>query len=497
MIHKNNNIIMENKLNKGTEEDIMLKFLSDKIQGTEWENKVFLAGGAVRDEIMGLKPKDLDFTVLGDLNSGINFSVWLGRIMGNFRKGSNPVIYERFGTSKLATNKNKLGLPEMELEFVAPRKETYEPGSRKPIVTAGSIEDDARRRDLTINSLLKNISTGKVFDVTGRGVSDIKAGIVKTTSEPDVIFREDPLRMLRAIRFTVKYGFNMEADVFNGIKKHASLIDSISKERIADEFSKILVSPEPVKGMNLLRDMGLLKYIIPELTQAVGMTQNHHHHEDVYDHIMTVVSKTPANLETRLMALLHDIGKVKTRTEENGDVHFYDHENVGAHMAKDILSRMKFSNAGVNIDNIVSGIANHMRLKQAGDEGTNVKDKTLRRFANSVGPSIGNILDLIDADNKSHANASNMPNQIANIRVRINSLEDKVDSKQLNLPITGHDLIGLGLKPGPMFKEIMSIIEDAWYENTDLTKEEAMKLVDGYLLSQDINEIKTLMKLKH
>lgn len=486
---------MKKLLLEETEEDIVLNFLREKIKGTAWENKVYLAGGAVRDEIMGKKPKDLDFTILGQLDAGINFADWLAKLLGVYRKGSNPVVFERFGTAKLTTgNKNKFNLPNIELEFVAPRKEQYEPGSRKPIVSQGDLKSDALRRDLTINSLLKNISNNQVFDVTGRGVSDIKSGVIKTTSNPDIIFKEDPLRMLRAIRFTVKYGFNMEAEVLNGLKKHSKLIETISKERIADEFGKILVSPDPVKGVNLLKDTGLLKYIIPELTQAVGMTQNKHHHEDVYTHIMTVLSKTPPDLTTRLMALLHDIGKIKTRSEENGEVHFYDHENVGAHMAKDILNRLKFSNSGVNVDVVVSGVANHMRLKQGGKEGNDIKDKTLRRFVNSVGPGIKNILDLIDADNNSHADESNMPNQITNIRTRINSLEDKVVSTNVKLPINGNDLIDMGLKQGPIFKEIMGLVQDAWYENTDLTRDEAMEIVNQYLLDKNINEIRTLMK---
>lgn len=484
---------MKKLLLEETEEDIVLKFLQDTIRGTEWENKVWLAGGAVRDEIMGKKPKDLDFTVLGSLDSGIKFSEWLAHKLGNYKQGSNPVVYERFGTAKLSTNYNRFKLPNIELEFVAPRKEVYEPGSRKPIVSAGTIEDDAKRRDLTINSLLKNISNGQVFDVTGRGISDIKKGIIKTTTDPDIIFKEDPLRMMRAIRFTVKYGFKMEEAVLNGIKKDVKSIETISIERITDEFNKIMVSPDPKTGIELLLQTGLLRFIMPELQKAVGVTQGKHHDQDVFQHILTVVSNTPPDLPTRLMALFHDIGKPETRSVgPDGDVHFYEHEHVGANIAREIMTRMKYPNDTINT--VVKGVDNHMRLKDAGEDGEKVTDKTLRKFVNKAGEDLQYMLDLMQADNLSHKQGSVNPNQITGVRDRINSLEDKVDSKQVNLPINGHDLIALGLKPGPMFKEIMELIQDAWYENPNLTREEAMEIVRQYLLDKNISEIKQLMK---
>lgn len=484
---------MKKILLEETQEDIVLKFLQDIIKDTEWENKVYLAGGAVRDEIMGKKPKDLDFTVLGGLDSGIKFSTWLAHKLGNFKEGSNPVVYERFGTAKLSTNYNRFKLPSIELEFVAPRKEEYELGSRKPIVKPGTIEDDAKRRDLTINSLLKNISNGKVFDVTGRGITDIKKGIIKTTTDPNVIFREDPLRMLRAIRFTVKYGFKMEGDVFNGIQADAKSIETISAERIADELNKILVSPDPKKGIELLASTILLHYIMPELEQTIGVSQGKHHDEDVFQHILTVVSNTPPELPTRLMALFHDIGKPETKSvDEDGEVHFYGHEHVGADMTRNIMTRLKYP--GDLIDTVTRGVDFHMRLKDAGKDGDKLSDKTLRKFANAAGNDLNYIMDLMQADNISHKSDTVKPNQIVGVRDRINDLETKADSKKVVLPITGHDLIALGLKPGPMFKEIMDLVQDAWYENPELSRDEAMDIVNQYLLDRNINEIKTLMK---
>lgn len=476
-----------------TSEEIVLEFLKNKINNTKWQGKLLLVGGAVRDEIMGKKPKDLDFVVNGDLNSGIEFSEWLGTELGNYKSGSNPVIYPRFGTSKLTLTNNKFGLPELELEFVAPRTEVYTPGSRKPEVSGGDLQTEVSRRDLTINSLLKDVSTGKILDLTGRGVSDIKNGIISTPSDPDIIYADDPLRMLRAVRFVVKYGFKIEPEVLSGIKKNAHLINNISKERISDELGKILVSNNPSGGIQMLKDTGLLSHIIPEFNDAIGMTQNVHHKDDVFGHTLNVLSNTPANLNTRLMALFHDIGKTLTRTvTPGGSVHFYGHEKAGQDIARSIMTRLKYPNDLINA--VVSGIGHHMTLKQGGDNAVGVSDKVLRKFSANVGENLNDILDLIHADNISHADASSMPNQINIIRDRLSKLNNNIDNHKPKLPINGNDLIKIGLKPSPLFRDILNAIEDAWFENPNITKDEAMAIVNQMKGKNDINEIKSLIK---
>ena len=481
-------LILEN-----TNEEIVMDFLNRTINGTEWENKVFLAGGAVRDEIMGKPAKDLDFLVLGDLNAGINFSIWLSERLGNYKEGSNPIIYPRFGTSKLTLNDNKLDLPPIELEFVAPRKETYTAGSRKPNVSDGELMDDVMRRDLTINSLLKNVSTGEVLDLTGKGVDDIKNGEIRTTSNPEIIFKDDPLRMLRAIRFAVKYDFKISTEVLKNIKRFAETINTISKERISDELNKILVSKNPDKGIRLLKITGLLQYVIEEFNDAVGMKQNKFHKDDVFKHSMSVLSKTPPDLKTRLIALFHDIGKVLTKTvTPEGSVHFYGHEKASEDMVKNIMSRLKYPNE--LIDAVASGVKNHMALKHGGDDTSNLSDKSLRKFIAVVGNNLENILDVIHADNISHSEHGSMPNQINIVRQRIEKLNSQIDKSNLKLPINGKDLIQMGIKQGPQFKSILDMVQDEWYENPDITKEEAIELVNKFRVSQNINEMKRIMK---
>lgn len=480
---------MRNILLESTQEDIVLDFLKKIISNTEWENKILLVGGAVRDEIMGLKPKDLDFVVNGDLDAGIKFSIWLAKKIGNYKEGSNPVVYPRFGTSKLSLNNNKFNIPSIELEFVAPRREEYTPGSRKPEVTGGDLEAEVARRDLTINSLMKNISNGEILDLSGHGISDIKNGIIRTTSDPDLIYGEDPLRMMRTVRFFVKYGFKIVPEAINGIKKNAHLINTISSERISDELSKILLSKNPSEGIEMLRETGLLKHIMEEFNDAIGMTQNHHHKDDVFGHTLNVLKNTPSNLKTRLMALFHDIGKTVTRTvTPDGAVHFYGHEKAGQDIARSIMTRLKYPNDLTNA--VVAGIGAHMSLKHGGGDSSGISDKTLRKFAANVGDNLEDILDLIHADNISHADESSMPEQIEKIRERLKNLNQNIDNNKPKLPINGNDILKLGVKPSPLFKEILSAVEDAWFENPNITNDQAMEIVHKMISVSEVNEMR-------
>jgi putative nucleotidyltransferase with HDIG domain len=477
-----------------SDEKIVIDSMRKLIENTEWKNRIFLVGGAVRDEIMGNNPKDLDFVVNGDINSGLNFSIWLAQKLNIYRKDSNPVVYPAYGTAKLSLNNNNLKLPNIELEFVAPRKEEYTVGSRKPKVINGNLNDEVIRRDLTINSLMRNISTNELLDLTGKGLNDIKQGIIRTPADPKIIFKDDPLRMLRAIRFSVKYGFKVMPEVMENISKYAEWIETISKERVGEELNKILITKTPSKGIELLKDTGLLKYIIPELNATVGMEQNIHHTEDVFQHTMTVLDNTPPDLLTRLMALFHDIGKVKTRTvDPDGSVHFYGHEDTSGEMVKEIMSRLKYPNDMINA--VALGVSSHMALKNGMDDASKLNDKTLRRFSVATGGHLQNILDLIHADNISHAEGSTMPNQVGVIRQRIEKLGAPVVKSDVKLPIDGNDIKqALGIKNSPLIGQVKKAVEDAWFENPQMTRDDAMKIIDQFRVQNEINEIKRIMK---
>lgn len=465
-----------------------IDFLKKMVSSGPFKGKVYLAGGPVRDMVMGKTPKDLDTCVenLKDMNGGIEFTIWLAQQMGNYKEGSNPVIFPKFGTAKvfLSGNHNGVSLEGVDVESVNTRKEVYEPGNRKPEVFPGTIQDDVFRRDFNTNSLLYNLTTGETLDITGHGVEDIKAGILRTTSHPDEIFMQDPLRMLRAIRFMVQKGWRIDPMTESSIQKNASWLETISAERIQEELNRMLVTTTPAKAMRKMHELGVLKYIIPDLERAVGVTQNVHHSEDVFSHILTVVSKTKPILIRRLGALLHDIGKVATRQVIDNEVHFYSHEEVGADIARKILIALKYPNDIV--EPVVLAVKSHMRTKQSGREGEKISDKSIRKLIVDLGNHLDDIMDIVHADNTSHSPESSMPNQIPNILKRIEILKNTTPKKNEKLPITGNDLKLLGLQPGPLFGQLLDVIRDKQLENPNTTKEEYLDLIRSYLKNNKI-----------
>jgi poly(A) polymerase len=472
------NILFQKIISEGKKEDLILELLKSIIKGTKFDHKVYIAGGFVRDEIIGEPSKDIDIVV--ELpGGGIELAEFIAKKLGIYKPGTNPVVYERFGTAMLYLDNviyKNVKLDGIEVEFVASRKEQYHQDSRKPEVSYGSLKDDVYRRDLTVNSLLKSLTTGEILDLTGYGKADIAKGIVRTPLDPDITFKDDPLRMLRVIRFTVKYGWHLPKWMIDGIKRNAYRLNIISKERIKDELSKILVSPNPVTGIRLLQLTGLTKYIIPELDDLVGMKQNKYHKDDAFKHTMEVLKNVPPNLVSRLAALMHDIGKVKTKEVINNEVHFYKHEDVGAEMAREIMQQLKFPND--IIDAVCLQIKNHMRLKNSGKEGTDISDKALRKLRNDIGPHLEGLFDLIHADNISHTDDASMPLQIPRIRKRMKDLQDIPVQQHVKLPLSGEEIMQLtGLKPSKQLGDLKRALEDKYFENPKMSKEEAKEFV--------------------
>jgi putative nucleotidyltransferase with HDIG domain len=468
-------------LTEGIREKAAECFLRDLIKGTQWENKVFAAGGYVRDEISGRDPKDLD-VVVDYPEGGIEFAKWITKKIGNYKDESNPVIYPRFGTAKFHLNGviyDNIDLTGFEIESVMPRSEEYTHGSRKPDVSASSLSQDAFRRDTTFNSLFKNISTGEILDFTGKGIDDLNKGVIRTPIDPNKTFIDDPLRMLRVVRFFAKYNYKIPQSIIRALKKNAAQIENISAERIQDEINKILITTNVKNALRLLKITGLLEHIIPEFKASYNMTQNRHHNEKVFDHILSVLQNTKPNLITRLQALFHDIGKTTTRSVIDNEIHFYKHEDVSAEMAKEILTRLKYPTDIINA--VALGVRNHMRLKPAGKQGDKISDKALRKFVVDLGDQLESTLDLMDADNRAHAPESAMPDQIPAIINRLNVLKTSIPKKGEKLPITGNDLISLGLSPGPLFTRLLNIVKDKQLENPNTTREEYIDLIKNII----------------
>lgn len=450
-------------------------YLQDTIEGTPYENHLFTVGGCIRDEILGDEIKDIDLCV--DLpNGGIDFANWL------HRRGLlvfPPVVYPTYGTAMFQLS----AFPDIPLEIVQTRKEQYKDrNSRNPEVAFGSIEEDCFRRDLTINSLYYNISKNVYLDLTGNGYHDISDHIIRTAGDPDIVFTDDSLRILRTIRFSCRYNWNINPNTYEGLKRNVDRLSIITKERIRDEFNKMLICDNPTLALHLIKDINAMKYIIPELEETYDITQNeYHNYNTIWQHILKVVENTRNDLELRMAALLHDIGKINTRTvDDNGNVHFYKHELASAEMCDTILRRLKYSNDFIRTIQVL--VKNHMRCKNIGNFCEKLKDKSLRKMQYELGDNMAKCLELIDADNKAHAPEYCMPNQVENIIERLEQLRKEGTSMEnYKLPVNGDDIMEvLGIEPCAKVKECLNWLFKFAFNNPKISREELLTKIKQY-----------------
>ena len=387
------------------------------------------------------------------------------------------------------------------------RGEKYiDSGSRNPVTEFAPIMEDASRRDLTINALYYNISKKKVEDLMGCGVQDIRDGVLRVPMEMvseqmvDQTFIDDPLRILRVVRFHTKLGFKISDDplriirnirfscklgfkisekTFNAMKRNVDRLSIITVERINTELCKILMSKNARQGIELINEIGAMKYVIPELEQCIGLGQNSYHFGDVWVHTMAVLENHcnlfEPDLICRLAALLHDIGKIECRTvDEHGRVHFYDHEFIGSDVAKRILQRLKFDNK--TIDEVCFIIRNHMRAKGFENDCRKMKEKSINKFMYTCGNEERFIrtCQVIEADNLAHEKSHCITGQYARF------VECVKTSKMFGyrLPINGDDVINeFGIEPGPIIKEILKQVMNNVYSNPDISRESCLKLM--------------------
>lgn len=452
-------------------------YIHNIIQDTEFEQHVYVVGGSVRDLIMEKEIKDIDLVI--DLpQGGVRFANFCEQ---NGLTGK-VVVYETYGTSMFHFNK----FPDDEIECVMTRGEKYlDSGSRNPVTEFAPIMEDASRRDLTINALYYNISKKKVEDLMGCGVQDIRDGVLRVPMEMvseqmvDHTFIDDPLRILRVLRFHTKLGFKISDETFNAMKRNVDRLSIITVERINTELCKILMSKNARQGIELINEIGAMKYVIPELEQCIGLGQNSYHFGDVWVHTMAVLENHcnlfEPDLICRLAALLHDIGKIECRTvDEHGRVHFYDHEFIGSDIAKRILQRLKFDNK--TIDEVCFIIRNHMRAKGFENDCRKMKEKSINKFMYTCGNEERFIrtCQVIEADNLAHEKSHCITGQYARF------VECVKTSKMFGyrLPINGDDVINeFGIEPGPIIKEILKQVMNNVYSNPDISRESCLKLM--------------------
>ena len=415
--------------------------------------EAYVVGGYVRDYYLYRPSSDIDVVVVG---SGVAVAEELGRELG-----AKVTIFKTYGTAMLRWR-------DTEVEFVGARKESYTPESRNPQVEPGTLEDDQRRRDFTINAMAWSVNGstfGELVDPFG-GMEDLEDCIIRTPCEPDKTFSDDPLRMMRAVRFASQLGFDIDGETFDGICRQAERIKIITKERINVELNKILASPAPSIGLTLMHQSGLLQYVLPELERMTGVERRGKHaHKDNFEHTMKVldnVAKHTDDLWLRWAALLHDIGKPTTKAyDPKHGWTFHQHEVVGSKMIPQIFRRLKLPmNEPMRF--VQKMVFLHMRPIVLSEDL--VTDSAVRRLLFEAGDDIEKLMTLCEADITSgiDAKVKQFLKNFQLVRAKMQDLEQRDRVRNFQPPITGDIIMKTyNLPPCAAIGEIKEVIKNA------------------------------------
>ena len=435
---------MSNYINQVNETHALYRQITDKlkslIEGSKFEGHVYTVGGCERDRLLVLPIKDIDLVV--DLpNGGIELSRWL------YEKGSlthEPVVYENYGTTMFSLK----GFDTFELEAVQTRKESYrDMTTRNPETAYGTIEDDCIRRDFTVNSLYRNVSTGELKDFTGKGLDDLRAHIIRSCDDPNIIFKEDPLRIMRAVRFSAKLGWEIEEKTYQGLFDNVDRLEIVSRERITDEFDKILSYEKVMNSLRELKKIGALKYVSSQLDELT---------EEQFNNAVNGTRYTEPGRLYRLPVLF-----LETRDPESA------------------LRDMKYPNELVKsmctciheipvIQKLCDGVKDIDRVELRKLQ-SRMKDKGLFYITARAAHSINNRDNEVVRENQ----------QVMRVfALSLRLTYEGTDCFDVKLPVDGEDVMDFkGIDPGPLVKKYLDLVKEAYFKNPKMTREEAYNLL--------------------
>lgn len=431
-----------------------------------YQYEAYVVGGAVRDSLLGKEPKDYDIVT----------SAKPDKVIDIFEKLNYQVIPTglKHGTVTVLDECNPIEITTFRVDG------KYSDNRRPDSVTfVETLEEDLSRRDITINAMAYHPDLG-IIDYFG-GESFLEQKCIKTVGNASERFKEDALRMMRVIRSACQLDFEIERYTFEGIQINAELIKNVSNERIRDELIKILLSDCPSRGIELLQESGLLQYILSELNYCVGFDQNNpHHNKDVFKHTLKVLENVPKNINVRLAALLHDIGKPTTfSVGEDGVGHFYSHHMKGYDLVQDILKRLKFDNK--TVENVSVLVKEHM------SRYPHIRKSSIKKLINRIGENnIDDLINLQIADIIGSIPPYDFKNVIDLKEEIYRVLNEKEPLSIKDLDINGYDLINIGMKPGKQMGEILNKLLEMVLENPDLNTKDIL-----------IKEAKSLMEIKN
>jgi poly(A) polymerase len=466
------------------------KLLKAWVKDSRFKGKSYIVGGYVRDKIIGIVPKDVDVVVEME-NGGKKFVFDMYKDFKEFV--SQPIdVKSELGIWGLVFKEDILyrgqvyNVKGMDIEVAQTQKETFpNPMSRQRAMEYAPLEKDIERRDFTVNSVLEDLTSGEILDLTGTSKHDIEKGILRGHPgvDFDLILAQDPLRMIRLIRFEAKYGWKVPKSVLKAVKRNAHRIKIVSAERIMEELKKVAKIGKLEKAVRIMQVTGLLKYVLPEIEAMRGVehdkNRGHHQEGDVYKHTLLVLRNAKPGVLNQFAALWHDIGKPQTQTVLEDAITFQSHDKVGGEIVEAVMRKLRFEKDVIK--KIRKLVEMHMRPHQIqrqleSEDNPKIRAKMIRKFIRTLGEeTVDAVLDLAEADQLGNLPADN---KIPYLRKEIDEIRE-IDKDRNKLPVlNGEEIMDiLNIKPSPLIGKITKFLLDLQDENPDLTKSEAIRFI--------------------